>query len=131
MSKFTLPMLMTLVLAGVSACDSAKSPDKVQNDVASAQSKASSEVTDAKQAAVKDTDSAQAKMNEKGTDLNNVNAQGNYDVAMAKADGEHKISTAKCDAVSGDAKKACKDQADAQYDLAKAQAKSTLEAQKH
>jgi len=131
MSKFAWPMMITLVLAGVSACDSAKSPDKVENNVASAQAKASAEVADAKQGAVKDTDAAQAKMNDKGTDLNNVNAQGNYDVAMAKADGEHKISSAKCDAASGYAEKTCKDQDDARYDLAKAQAKATLDAQKH
>lgn len=131
MSKFALPMMMSLVLAAVSACNNAKSPDKVENDVASAQSKASAEIADAKQAAAKDTNAAQAKMNDKGSDLNNVNAQGNYDVAMAKADGEHKISSAKCDATSGDTQKACKERADAEYDLAKAQAKATLEAQKH
>ena len=130
MSKLALSMITALMIAGISGCNNAKSPDTVENNVSSAQAKASSEVADAKQEAGKDINSAQAKMNEQGTDLNNANAKGSYDVAMAKADGDHKVSTARCDALAGDAQKTCKDQADASYDLAKASAKTTLEAQK-
>src|ERR1700722_14617148 len=49
---------------------------------------------------------------------------------MAQADGDHKVAIQKCEAASGDAQKACKDQADAKYDLAKANAKAMLAAQK-
>jgi hypothetical protein len=49
---------------------------------------------------------------------------------MAQADGDHKVALQKCDAFSGDSQKACKDQADAKYDLSKANAKAMLAAQK-
>lgn len=42
-----------------------------------------------------------------------------YDVAAAQADGEHKIAIANCEALSGDAQKACLDQADAVRDSPK------------
>ncbi|HEV7358762.1 MAG TPA: hypothetical protein VGN99_12280, partial [Steroidobacteraceae bacterium] len=111
-------------------CDNAKSPDAVSKDVASAQEKRASEVADAKQDAAKDENKAAAKVDDKANDLNNASAKGAYDVAMAQADGDHKVAIQKCDALSGDAQKACKDQADAKYDLAKANAKAMLAAQK-
>jgi hypothetical protein len=40
------------------------------------------------------------------------------------------VALQKCDALSGDSQKACKDQADAKYDLAKANAKAMLASQK-
>jgi hypothetical protein len=49
---------------------------------------------------------------------------------MAQADGDHKVAQQKCDAFSGDSQKACRDQAEAKYDLAKANAKAMLAAQK-
>jgi hypothetical protein len=130
MQKLMLSIVALLAVAAASGCDHAKSPDAVANDVAAAQAKRSSEVADAKQDAAKDANKAEAKVDEKAADLNNVNAKGSYDVAMAQADGDHKVALQKCDALSGDSQKACKDQADAKYDLAKANAKAMLAAQK-
>ena len=130
MQKLTLTLMALLVVAAASGCNNAKSPDAVANDVASAQAKRASEVADAKQNAAKDANKAEAKVDDKTVDLNNVNAKGAYDVAMAQADGDHKVALQKCDALSGDAQKACKDQADAKYDLSKANAKAMLAAQK-
>jgi hypothetical protein len=48
-----------------------------------------------------------------------------YDVAVARADGDHKIAVQKCDTLEGHDQKVCKDQADADYDAAKANAKAT------
>ena len=123
-------MVALLAVAMTSGCNNAKSPDSVANDVASAQAKRASEVADAKQDAAKDGNKAEAKVDDKTNDLDNTNAKGAYDVAMAQADGDHKVATQKCEALSGDAQKACKDQADAKYDLAKANAKAMLAAQK-
>jgi hypothetical protein len=50
-------------------------------------------------------------------------AAAEYDVAVAQADGQRKIAKEKCETMSGDAQKACKDQADADYESAKAQAR--------
>ena len=130
MQKLMLSIVALLAVAAASGCDHAKSPDAVANDVAAAQAKRASEVADAKQDAAKDADKAEAKVDEKTTDLNNVDAKGAYDVAMAQADGDHKVALQKCDAFSGDSQKACRDQADAKYDLAKANAKAMLAAQK-
>ena len=130
MQKLMLSFIALLAVAAASGCNNAKSPDKVANDVASAQAKRAAEVADAKQDAAKDSNKAEAKVDDKTSDLDHVNAKGSYDVAMAQADGDHKVALQKCDAFSGDSQKACKDQADAKYDLAKANAKAMLAAQK-
>jgi hypothetical protein len=130
MQKLFVSVVAVFAVALVSGCNNPKSPDAVANDVAAAQAKRATEVADAKQEAAKDTGKAEAKVDDKTVDLNNASAKGAYDVAMAQADGDHQVATQKCDALSGDAQKACKDQADAKYDLAKANAKAMLAAQK-
>lgn len=130
MQKLMLSLVALLAVAAASGCDHAKSPGSVANDVAAAQAKRASEVANAKQDAAKDENKAEAKVDDKTADLNNANAKGSYDVAMAQADGDHKVALQKCEALSGDSQKACKDQADAKYDLAKANAKAMMAAQK-
>jgi hypothetical protein len=61
--------------------------------------------------ASKDNVSATDKVNDKSKDLNNVEAKGAYDVALARAEGNHKVAVEKCNAVSGDAQSKCKDMA--------------------
>jgi hypothetical protein len=130
MKRLTLSLVALLAIAAASGCNNAKSPDAVAKDVAEAQAKRASEVANAQHDAAKDSDKAEGKVDDKTVDLNNVNAKGAYDVAMAQADGDHKVALEKCDALSGDSQKACKDQADAKYDLSKANAKAMLAAQK-
>jgi hypothetical protein len=130
MQKVFVSMVALCAVALASGCNNAKSPDAVANDVAAAQAKRTSEVADARQDAAKDTGKAEAKVDDKTVDLNNASAKGAYDVAMAQADGDHQVAVQRCSALSGDAQKACKDQADAKYDLAKANAKAMLAAQK-
>jgi hypothetical protein len=130
MQKSFVPMVALIVAAMLCGCDNPKSPDAVANDVAAAQSKRATEVADAKQDAAKDTSKAEARIDDKTVDLNNATAKGAYDVAMAQADGDHSVATQKCNALSGDAQKACKDQADAKHDLAQANAKAMMAAQK-
>jgi hypothetical protein len=105
MDRILVSILATAALAMAGGCNNSKSPHTVAGDVAKAESKASSEVANARQDAMKDE------------------SKGNYEVAMAQADGKHKVALQKCEALSGDAQKACKDEADADYDLAKADAK--------
>jgi hypothetical protein len=130
MQRLMLSLVALLAVAAASGCNNAKSPDAVAKDLAAAQAKRASEVADARQDAAKDSNQAEAKVDDKTNDLNNANAKGAYDVAMAQADGDHKVALQKCDGLSGDSQKACKDQADAKYDLAKANAKAMLAAQK-
>ena len=111
MQRIIIPMMGVLVLA-LSACNNAKAPEAVANDVAKAEQK------------------AEAKVDEKLKDLNNTDAKGAYDVTATAADGGHKVALEQCEALAGTAQKDCKDKADADYDLAKARAKADLAATK-
>ena len=114
----------------LAACNQSKSPDQVAAEVAKAQDKANMELARAEQHADKDVAKAAGKVDDKLTDLNNDAATDAYKVAVARADGDHKVALAQCDSMSGDAQKACRNQADANYDTAKANAKTLEQAQK-
>ena len=47
-----------------------------------------------------------------------------YNVAVAQADGDHKVALQKCETLQGHDQQVCKDQADADYEAAKANAKA-------
>jgi colicin import membrane protein len=116
--------LLASALLGLSACNKAESPDKVQADVAKAQSDAAQEnaKADEKQKqveaeAAKDRADAQAKAADKS-----VGAV--VDSAVTQAEGETKVALAKCEALGGDAQQACKDKANAHMDAVKEKAKA-------
>jgi hypothetical protein len=118
----------TLLL--ITACNKAKSPDVVAKDVAAAEQKADTEVSKSENAAAKDLGNAADKVDDKLVDLNNAAAKDAYNIAVAKADGDRKVALANCQAASGDAQKTCKDQANADYEAAKATAKAEALGQK-
>jgi colicin import membrane protein len=116
--------LLASALLGLSACNKAESPDKVQADVAKAQSDAAQEnaKADEKQKqveaeAAKDRADAQAKAADKS-----VGAV--VDSAVTQAEGETKVALAKCAALEGDAQQACKDKANAHMDAVREKAKA-------
>jgi hypothetical protein len=116
---------IALTVVCLAACNQAKSPDTVAKDVASAQQKASNEVATQENDASKDITKGADKVGDKMTDLNNTAAKDAYNITLAKADGDRKVALAKCQSQSGDAQKMCKDQADADYNAAKANAKAS------
>ena len=124
----TSAIAMTLVLIG--GCNNAKSPDAVAKDVAAAEKKASSEVANSEKDASKDLGKAADKVDDKLVDLNNAAAKDAYNLAVAKADGTRKVAIANCAAASGNAQKACKDQADADYNATVADAKAAMQSDK-
>ena len=108
----------------LSACNKAESPDKVQEDVAKAQStaaddnaKADEKVKQVEADATKDRADALAKVADKS-----IGALA--DSAVTQAEGDTKIALAKCQALEGDAQKTCKDEANAHLDAVKAKAKA-------
>jgi colicin import membrane protein len=116
--------LLASALLGLSACNKADSPDKVQSDVAKAQSDAAEENAKAEEKqkqveaeAAKDRADAQAKAADKS-----VGAV--VDTAVTEAEGETKVALAKCEVLEGDAQKACKDKANAHMDAVKEKAKA-------
>ena len=115
--------LMTLALA--SGCDRAKSPEAAANDIGKAKQAAAQEVSDANRNAAKDINGASKELQDKSIQLADSNAKAAYDVAMARADGDHKVAIQECMTHDGQAQKVCKDRADAEYDVAKANAKAT------
>jgi len=87
-------------------CHNAKSPDAASRDIAAADRSAAHEVAEARRDEQKD-----------------MSTDG-YNLAVAQADGEHKIAIQKCETLQGRDQQVCKDQADADYDAAKANAKA-------
>jgi hypothetical protein len=118
----TSAIALTILMAA--GCDSAKSPQTVSKDVAAAEQKATTEVANSEKAAEKDLNKAAEKVDEKLVAFNNAAAQDGYNLAVAKADGDKKVALANCLSLGGDAQKVCKDQAEADYGAAKANAKA-------
>jgi hypothetical protein len=125
---FFTAVVAAAALLSVAACDNAKSPDAVANDVATARAKSSSDIADAQQKASQETSAAQPTSDGQNVDVKNADAKAVYDVGTTKAEGDHKVALAKCEALSGDHQKTCKDAADAEYNLVKAHAKANLNA---
>jgi hypothetical protein len=121
-------MLLTSAIAAAvllaAGCDSAKSPETVAKDVASAQQKAAAEVANSEKAASKDLSKAADKVDDTLVNFNNAAAKDVYNLTIAKADGDLKVALANCLSQSGDAQKNCKDQAQADYNAVKANAKA-------
>ena len=122
--KLLISALFGSVVLCVSACNNAKSPEKVQEDVAKAQTqaaednaKADEKVKQVEAAAAKDRADALAKVADKSV-------AALADSAVTEAEGETKVALAKCQALEGDAQKACKDAANAHLDEVKARAKA-------
>jgi hypothetical protein len=122
--KLALSCALLVSALCLSACDKAESPDKVQADVAKAQSnaveenaKADEKVKQVEADAAKDRADALAKVADKS-----VGALA--DSAVTETEGETKIALAKCQALEGDAQKTCKDEANAHLDAVKAKAKA-------
>jgi hypothetical protein len=130
-----------LSTAALSGCNRGPDPDKVREDVAKAQADGQKKVADA-QAKV---DKANAEA-QKDAIVDNANGQANgapdtppngdrkkiadaqYDLDKARAEAAYGVANANCEAQTGDAKKACQDQAKAQYDSAIAAAKQKNDA---
>jgi hypothetical protein len=116
-----------LMLAG---CNNAKSPETVAKDVAAAEQKAATEVANSEKDAAKDLGKAADKVDDTLVNFNNAAAKDAYNLAVAKADGDLKVALANCLAQSGDAQKTCKDQAQADYNAVKANAKAVALSEK-
>ena len=117
-------VVAALALAG---CNKSKSPEDVSKDVANAEQKANNEVTKSEESAQSALDKSYKKVNDQEIKFNNDAAQQTYNVAVAKADGNRKVALATCESQVGDAQKACKDQAEADYNTARADARVNAE----
>src|SRR6185312_12329270 len=117
MSSKYLWAICAVAMLGATACNRASDQATVANDVAKANDEAAKHDAKAEESQAK-TDVAKAQ--EKADDKK---ADSAYDTAVTEAEGAHKVAVEKCNALAGDAQKACKDKADARLQLAKANAK--------
>jgi hypothetical protein len=127
MREYLMPILM-IAAVSLSGCNQSKSPEQVSKDVAKAEQKANNEVAKSEERAQSALDKSYEKINDQEIKFNNDAARQTYNVAVAKADGTRKVALAACEALSGDAQKACRQQAENDYDGARADAKAVAQA---
>jgi hypothetical protein len=122
LQKITLAGAVALAL--LAGCHPNKTPQSTAQDVEAAKQEAQREVEQARTEASKGIKSA-AKVSGSSRVVAQAKVEGAYDVAMVKADGDRKVATEKCLTLQASLQQACKDQADAEYETAKATAKAT------
>jgi hypothetical protein len=112
------------VLPLIVACHH-KPPPTTAQDVEAAKQEAQHSVEQARIEATKDVKSALKTGGGNPREVALAKATAAYDVAMIKAEGDHTVATEKCQTLQASMMQACKDEADAQYETAKATAKAT------
>ena len=117
-------VLFALALACVLvACNKAKDASDVAHDTARAEQEAQDNAAKVQQKADARIASARGDVRDEQRDLAHVESVEGQKVADAQAEGDYKVALARCESLSGANQKACKDQASADYDAAKAHAK--------
>jgi hypothetical protein len=117
-------MVGLAVLVALGGCHPAKTPVVTEADVAAAQEDAQKELGQAKVEAKKDVKSAAKLAGADSREAALASVTGAFDIAMAQADGAHKVAIEKCMLLQLAAQQACKNQADADYQTAAANAKA-------
>ncbi len=110
-------MAVAAVSLGLAACNQAKSPDQVQEDVtkatADAADKSAKADAERKQAEAQATDQLATDKAAAEAKAADTSVSAVADAAVADAEGETKIALAKCQALEGSAQRQCKDDANA------------------
>jgi hypothetical protein len=127
MRGYLMPIFVVAALA-LAGCSKSKSPEDVSKDVAKAEQRANNEVTKSEERAQSALDKSYEKVNNQEIKFNNDAAHQAYNVAVAKADGSRKVAMANCESLSADPQRACRDQAEADYKTARADARASAEA---
>ena len=127
----TLALIFAASGLALGGCNKAENPSDVQEDVAQAQAEGNRDIADARADAQKDTIDAQTDVAKAVADhqvgdaidqaheADKVAMKGDEKVQIAQAEATHKVSVQKCEAMSGDMQKQCKDSADADLAAAK------------
>ncbi len=124
LTHLSLPILAAVVI--LAGCEKPKPPQAgTAQDIEAAKQEAQRQVAQARAEASKDIKSAAKVSGSDAAVVSEAKVTGAYDIAMTKADGDHKVATAKCLTLQVDMQKACKDQADADYETTAAAAKAT------
>ncbi len=111
-------------LALLAGCHRTEPPHATAQDVEEAKQDAQRALAQARVEASKDVKSAAKVTGSHPSEVHEAKVVGGYDVAMVKADGDHKVAIAECLTLQPDRQQACKDEADAGYEKAKTAAKA-------
>jgi hypothetical protein len=116
--------LSAISLLALAGCNKAESPAKVDRDVAKAtQSAAENDIkAEAKEASIEAGTRSDVAAAEEKADAKNADASADADVT--RAEGVNKVAIEKCEALSGDLQRACKDKANAELEIARANTKA-------
>jgi len=106
---------LAVILLLMTGCNRAEPPSEVREDVAEARQEGAADVAE------KQADLAQDQA-DAGQMINESTAENRYELLVAQADADRKVALEQCEALSGSAQQACKESADAQYELSKAEA---------
>jgi hypothetical protein len=127
----TVALILAASCLALSGCNKAENPSEVQRDVAQAQAEGNRDIADARADAQKDAIDAQTEVAKAVADhqvgdaideaheVGKVATKGDEKVQIAQAEATHRVSVQKCEAMSGDMQKQCKDSADADLAAAK------------
>lgn len=113
-------LLSTCLLA---ACNHAKTGAQVAKDTDAAEQRAAQNIAKAEDKASDKVADAGKDVAADQRDLQHVASVQDQKVADTAAEGMHKVALAQCESLNGAAQTSCRDQADADYELAKARAK--------
>jgi hypothetical protein len=116
------PAVAVLCLS-FSGCHQAKSPDAVQAGVNAAKQEADRSIAKAQDREVKTADSADAALERAQATADRKKTEAAANTALVEAEGANKVALAQCETFSGDRQKACRSEADAELERAKAHAK--------
>jgi hypothetical protein len=115
--RFAIVCALLIGAVGLSACNKATSPDKVQADIAKASQEAAANNAKAEETQQKTEIQASDELAKAKADAEAKAADKSVgavaDAALVEAEGANKIALAKCEALEGDAQQQCKDKADA------------------
>ena len=120
--RVTTGLLALSVLLALSGCNRQHSAADVHKDTAAAEQKAAENTGEAEDKAEKRIASARGDVRDEQRDMQHTAAVENEKVADTQAEGAYKVALARCESLSGSTQKSCKDQADADYQAAKADA---------
>jgi len=124
MKARTMWIATAIATAALAGCYRAEPPTTAQRDLAQARDDAAEKEAKADQKQAEALAAASQEVATQAQKADTKSADAAYDVAVTRADGDYDIAVAKCERLSGDAQKACMDEAGASRDMAKAKAKS-------
>ena len=130
-TKLVVIAAVLAAFAAVGGCQQASSPSAVERGVANAKDGAQKADQRVREEQAKKVASANAELGDAEQKAEAKKAESMYKVAVTEAQGRHDIAVERCNGLAGEQQKACKDQADAALDLAKANAKAQEEAIKN